>query len=286
MLLKSSPNKDIPLWKGVLIFLVFLYCFFVFGVTLFQRSFIFNVDTTFKRPEELGFENIKLVQIPTHDGELLNAWFQPPLNHDLKRRKFILFFHGNGLSLASNAVIINNIMKFGDGILAIDYRGYGGSTGTSDHINFYEDAETTILWLKKQDINIENVIVVSYSLGTALGARIAQTENIAGAIFIAPFSSIKDIAQNYLPFVPVGLLLQQDMEPMKDIAQAKSSVFVIHGVNDWIIPEKFGKKFYSLAAEPKQMISIQHEGHGLPFHYDFLKLPQLQEYLKKISSYE
>src|SRR5262249_61758416 len=56
---------------------------------------------------------------------------------------FLLYFHGNGGSLAWRAQRFRLLTADGIGLLALSYRGYGGSTGRPTEAGFLKDALAT-----------------------------------------------------------------------------------------------------------------------------------------------
>ena len=68
---------------------------------------------------------VEVVTIDTEDGVTLEAWYvAPPEN-----RPLILYFHGNGGNITGLGGQMKLFIELGVGVLAIDYRGFGNSTG-------------------------------------------------------------------------------------------------------------------------------------------------------------
>ncbi len=83
----------------------------------------------------------------------------------------------------------------GFSVLAIDYPGYGESTGvpsreanTASLKAVYEYSTNT----RKYDA--EKIICVGYSVGTAMAIALADMHPPAGIVLFAPFSSDRDMA--------------------------------------------------------------------------------------------
>ena len=75
-------------------------------------------------PAEFGVE-FSAMSIDARDGERLHAW----LLRSPSPRARIVYFHGNGGNLSIWAPILSDIARHVYDILAVDYRGYGLSTG-------------------------------------------------------------------------------------------------------------------------------------------------------------
>ena len=279
---KNSTRKITQRWRVLLIVLIIGYVVVLVVLSTFQRYLVFQPDRTFIEPAEAGMTDFELVKIHTSDGETLNAWYTIQKG-EKSRGKFILFFHGNGLSLAKNRNAIANLARYANGMLAIDYRGYGGSTGVTDADGLYDDARSTVAWLKQQGISMENTVVVSWSLGTALAARTARTEKVAGAVFFSPYSTIRDVAKSRFPIFPVDLLLKHNLDPAADIAHVTAPILVLHGDSDWVVFWTLGKKFFEAATGSRKMITMENDGHSFirdPHSHAF---EYLGDFLEKIA---
>ena len=77
-------------------------------------------------PQSVGLTGFAAVEIRTEDGEVLDAWWAPP---PAPGRGVVLFLHGTPSTLADTVWRLPDLQKSGFGATAIDYRGYGASTG-------------------------------------------------------------------------------------------------------------------------------------------------------------
>src|SRR5918996_150828 len=65
------------------------------------------------------------LRIQTEDGETLHGWW---LEHPRPRAQ-VIFWHGNGGNLSLWLEVIVELRRRGFSVMAVDYRGYGLSTG-------------------------------------------------------------------------------------------------------------------------------------------------------------
>src|SRR5688572_11570854 len=79
-------------------------------------------------------------KIPTADGETLHAWWLP---HPSPRAQ-IVYWHGNGGNLSLWMPVLVDLQKRGFSVLAVDYRGYGASTGRPSEAGLYRDADAAL----------------------------------------------------------------------------------------------------------------------------------------------
>src|SRR6185503_8840732 len=90
-------------------------------------------------PRALGLE-FRDLSIATRDGERLSAWWIEPRD----ARVEVVYFHGNGGNLSTWLPILAQIVRRDCAVLAVDYRGYGVSTGVPSETGLYRDADATL----------------------------------------------------------------------------------------------------------------------------------------------
>src|SRR5262249_59569280 len=77
------------------------------------------------------------VVLQTQDGEKVIAWHVSPHGE----KPVVLYFHGNGGALSMRAGRFRKLVADGTGLLALSYRGYGGSSGSPTETGLIADAE-------------------------------------------------------------------------------------------------------------------------------------------------
>ncbi len=249
------------LLKGFIIFGIIAYMGVVAFLFIYQRELIFVPNPVQHNPHAIGFDNFESVTIPTRDGERLMAWYKKPEHGG----KVILFFHGNGGELSAYAPALKELEPMTDGFLAVDFRGYGGSSGQASAKGLLEDALSSVIFLEKQGISTDRIIVVGFSIGTGLAVHIAAQNPVSALVLLAPYTSLYDLVQNRFPFIPpfiIKHLLTENIDVMADIGAVKAPLLVVHGMADGIIPYHFGKKLFDAAPSPvKRHVALDYQGH-------------------------
>ncbi len=121
-----------------LLILIFVsYAFVVVAVTVFQRRLQYFPDRNIARPAAAALDGVEDLRLETQDGETLVAWYIPARGG----RPLILYFHGNGGSLVDRAFRFRLLAESGYGVLAVSYRGYGGSSGSPSEAGLMRDGE-------------------------------------------------------------------------------------------------------------------------------------------------
>lgn len=96
-------------------------------------------------------------------------------------------------------------------VLAIDYRGFGKSTGTPSETGLLHDGAAAVDWaMHVAGIPASRIIIMGQSLGTAVTSAVGehfalQGIEFAGIILIAGFSSLPTLLSSYAAagFIPV-----------------------------------------------------------------------------------
>src|SRR5919197_387356 len=89
-----------------------------------QRSMMYFPDTARTSPATAGLPQADEIVLDTSDGEKVIAWHVPPR----AEKPVVLYFHGNGGALRLRAWRFRALVADGTGLVALSYRGYGGST--------------------------------------------------------------------------------------------------------------------------------------------------------------
>src|SRR5205807_870189 len=103
---------------------------------LTQRAIQYFPERFRTAPAAAGLPQAQEVVLETADGERVIAWHVPPRGG----KPVVLYFHGNGGSLAYRVDRFQKLVSPGTGLLALSYRGYGGSTGKPTEAGLIEDA--------------------------------------------------------------------------------------------------------------------------------------------------
>jgi pimeloyl-ACP methyl ester carboxylesterase len=232
------------------------YLVFVAGLYFFQRSLIFPAPQEHHAPAP-GFASITL---PTTDDLTLQAQWRAPA----PGRPIIVFFHGNGGSLALASQETQGFTQAGYGVLLVEYRGYGGNPGSPSEEGFYRDGRAAFVFLAAQGVTPARTIIVGHSLGTGTATEMAREFAFAALILLAPFTSIPDAAAQAMPYAPVRWLVRDRFDNLAKLPHLRMPVLILHGTADSIVPFALGERLAEVApsatfnAVPKadHMISI------------------------------
>lgn len=249
-----------------------LYAVAVGALALRQRDLIYLPDGSALSPEEAGFEGAERIRLRTIDGETLAGWLKPPA----EGRALLLYFHGNAGALASRARRFGLMTQRGDGLLAVEYRGYPGSTGAPSEEGLLRDADAAMSEAVSRGYEPGRIVLVGESLGAAAATALAGKRAVAGLVLESAFLSMRDEAARRFPWAPVSLLLADAWRSDKRIAAVRAPLLQIHGLNDEVVPLEAGQRLFALAREPKIWRVAALSGHqaleeAMPQFLDFVE---------------
>jgi hypothetical protein len=131
--------------------------------------------------------------LATEDGEKLDAiWVQSWLTQLVP----ILYLHGNASDLRDKAPRIQLLAELGFSILAVEWRGYGKSTGAPSQQGLLLDAEAALDWLRHRT-DLSQVVVLAESIATGVAVELAAKHKVRALVLEAPFFSAVDLAKRY-----------------------------------------------------------------------------------------
>lgn len=222
-----------------------------------QRDFIFPIpQTTRTAPEAAGFAQAEEHRLTTADGETIIVWHVPAR----PSRPAIIYFHGNGDFLAAQVGRFQKLTADGNGLIAVSYRGYAGSSGAPSEQGLLQDAAAAYAFAKAR-YDARQIVLWGFSLGTGVATALAAENAIQKLVLEAPYSSMADAAAIHFPYVPVRWLLRDQFRSDLRIARVAVPVLIMHGDRDRTIPVRLGQRLFELAREPKQFMRFPQGGH-------------------------
>ena len=236
---------------------VAIYILMVVGLAVFQRRLQYFPDRHLVDPAQAGMSGVEDLRLTTADGETLVAWYVPAKDgHPL-----ILYFHGNGGALVDRVPRFLALTASGYGLLALSYRGYGGSTGSPTQKGLMEDAETAYLEARARGYDGDRIVLVGESLGTGVAIALAATHEAAALVLDSPYTSAVEVAAAHYPIFPVIWLMFDRFRSDLAIGDVHIPILVLHGDEDDVIPINLARRLFELANEPKTFMVVSGGQH-------------------------
>ncbi|MEY9591294.1 fermentation-respiration switch protein FrsA (DUF1100 family) [Bradyrhizobium yuanmingense] len=243
--------------KWIAIVLLTVYCAGLLVLYVRQREMLFPIPPAGRTaPDAAGLPEAQEHVLTTSDGEQVIVWHVPAK----PGRSVILYFHGNGDFLAGRVGRFKAMTADGTGLVALSYRGYGGSSGMPSEQGLLRDAAAAYAFTTAR-YAAERIVAWGFSLGTGVAVALASEHRVGKLILEAPYTSTADIAGSSFWFVPVRLLMRDPFHSDQRISRVTVPLLVMHGTNDLVISIVFGERLFALAREPKRFVRIEGGGH-------------------------
>jgi fermentation-respiration switch protein FrsA (DUF1100 family) len=236
---------------------VIIYGGFVALLYLAQRSLQYFPERRRTVPSAVGLSKAEEVVLDAADSERVIVWHVPPCDG----QPVFLYFHGNGGSLRWREERFHDLIADGSGLVALSYRGYGGSTGHPTEKGLIEDAKAAYAF-SVAHYPAERLVLWGESLGSALALTLAAENPVGCVVLEAPFTSAVDVGAQHYWFVPVRLFMKDQFRSDLRAGKVTAPVLVVHGENDLVVPMALGKCLYGLIRAPKRFVSVAGAGHN------------------------
>ena len=164
----------------------------------------------------------------------------------------------------------------GYGILALEYRGFGGSSGHPSEPGLITDGLTGYDYIAAKQPGAK-IAVFGDSLGTGVAVALATQRPVAGLMLDSPYASARRLAQQSYPWLPISLLLKSSWQSEDRIRAVTAPVFIAHCDADRRIPLSEGKRLFEAANQPKKIIVLPGCGH-VETWVDPVKTAALQDF--------
>jgi fermentation-respiration switch protein FrsA (DUF1100 family) len=199
------------------------------------------------------------VSVITDDRVRLHGWYIPRP----QAQRVVLFFHGNAGNISHRGDSIAIFHRLGLNVFIFDYRGYGRSEGSPSEPGLYRDAAAAWRYLTEtRGFDPGQIVLFGRSLGGAVAAQLAATQQPAALILESTLSSARDFARSVFPLLSRLVVVRYDFDTVASLARVHCPVLVIHSPADEIMPFALGEKVYAAAGEPKRLVKLQGDHNG------------------------
>ena len=254
-----------------------IYGVVVLAVYLGQRGLQYFPEKDLGDPKIPEALSAKILKVQTEDGFQNIAWFAPPRESD---GKVIVHFHGNGGNISHRAATASFYQKLGYGILLCEYRGYGGNPGSPTEQGLYRDGRACVNYLLDNGYRLDQLVFYGESIGSGVAVQMAVEFQPRRLVLEAPFTSAVAVAKTAYAFLPVDMMMLDRFESIDKIEKVKTSLLVIHGTDDRVVPYELGKKLFEAAKHPKEFVTVEKGGHSNL--YDFKVGEKVVEWLQRM----
>ncbi len=207
----------------------------------------FTLDSTYAIDTAL----IRLMTLesgPTDDRETIYAVYVGDID-SIAHDTVILYCHGNAgnmdyywqrVKLLANAGGKNRF-----GVMFMDYRGFGRSTGKPTEAGMYYDVDACMKWLKSNGLTDDRLIMQGFSLGCAPSTELTanpRTLQPSKLILEAPFASFDYMVQDIAKLSLMGSFYTNlEVDNAEEIKKIEEPFMWMHGVADSYVGIQHGE---------------------------------------------
>lgn len=235
------------LWVIVLGLLVGMYGALTAYAGLLSDRLLFHPGMgSFREPQDM-------LRLPDGQGGTVAALFLP----NPKAKHVLWFFHGNAEDLGDIEPFLREVQQHGFAVFAVEYPGYGYSTGRPSEAAIYAATRVGLDFLRREKgVAPDRIIAFGRSLGGGPAVELAARERLAGLVLQSTFASAFRVVTHWriLPF--------DKFDNLGRMSRVTCPVLVMHGREDRVVPFNHGERLYAAVAGPKQKLWVNLAGHN------------------------
>lgn len=221
---------------GWLVFIYVAVCALTWGL---QDFLVFPGERTQGRADAAPFEgdDSQIIHLKTADGTPVVGFYAPVARAGDRPGPAAIYFYGNAMSASGCFEESQHLRQLGLNVLVAEYAGYGLSGGKASERSLYATADAMYDYLlTRPDVDPHRIIAVGWSLGAAVATDLASRRPVAGLAAFSAFTSMPDMAQKRMPFLPARWLVSYRFDNRAKFAEMRCPIFLAHGVHDSLIP--------------------------------------------------
>jgi len=221
-----------------------------------QRSLMYFPDVSHTTPAAAALPEAQEVSLKASDGTPITVWHVAPQDG----KPVILYFHGNGGALKYRVERFRKLIGAGIGLVALEYRGYGGLAGSPSEPGLIADADAAYAFAVAH-YPPQQIVLWGESLGTGVAVALAAEKPVGRVILEAPFTSALAVGQQRYWYLPVRFLMKDQFRSDERIGKVTAPLLILHGMQDRTIPYAMGEHLFELANKPKHIVRFVDGGH-------------------------
>ncbi|WP_223890736.1 alpha/beta hydrolase [Sulfurovum sp. TSL6] len=255
MMENAIKGRKMVSFIAVLSIAYVLMCFLLF---LFQRQMIYLPTS------EVSVRDTAYTVLDT--GEVrIKVWTLNP-----GKEKALIYFGGNAENVAYNIDDFRTL--FADRtVYLVNYRGYGGSSGSPYEEGLYSDALFVYDHFIKQHSALSTM---GRSIGGAVATYLASKRDVDKLILVTPFDSAVSVGKKLYRFFPMDLIVKERLDSAGRANKITTDTLIIVAANDRIIPyENTQNLIDSFKYREIEVVRLSDVGHNTVHHHpDYKKV--------------
>jgi uncharacterized protein len=197
-----------------------IYAALCLALFLAQRSFIY-----FPQPKTTS-DNSTTLTLNVDGERIVIATRARESSHA------VIYFGGNAEDVSRSLPTLADAFPERS-LFAMNYRGYGGSTGKPSEIALIADA---LALFDRVHVDHPHIIVIGRSLGSGVAIHIASERPVERLVLVTPYDSLAEIAASQFRYFPLSWLMLDKFESWRYAPKVTASTQLIAAQNDEVIP--------------------------------------------------
>lgn len=231
-------------------------------------GFLGPLKTDFMMPDQLGLQHEE-VFIATGNGGQLRLWMIPAAG----AKQTVLLCMGNQGNVSTHLAYAKILVDGGFNVAMFDYQGFGKSTGDASVLTLYTDTcRAAEFLITDRMLDPKDIGCFGVSLGSALAVSVAAKFQL-GAVAIEdtllPTKMLDQAAENLpsdfaskVALRTVRNVILPQVDPLTTVKQLKCPIFIMHGVNDPLLPVAGSIELANAVNSPKRVWLMEGAGHA------------------------
>lgn len=175
---------------------------------------------------EANLPGVKSIRLPSGDATLKIWAVERP------GPRALVYFGGNAEDVSANLAPFSSVIT-DHSLYLVNYRGYGGSTGSPSESALIADANAVYDHLHTRYTEIS---VMGRSLGTGVAVQLAAARQVRRLVLVTPYDSLANVAGAHFPMFPVAFLMRDRYESARFARAVRAPVLAVIAGDDEIIP--------------------------------------------------
>ena len=238
------------------ILLLIISC--TFAMDILVRNMLYPAPTIrVPEPPPPPLEELVLI---SSEGDRMIAWLNA-----LDDGPAVLFLHGNGENLETlrRVGLFEEFRRLGASVLAVDYPGYGRSSGKPSESGLIAGGRAGFQALAER-FPTRPKFIVGWSLGAAVAVQTAvpHQAELAGQIFLSAWHDLPTVASKIFPEILVRIALRDRYLSGGAADDLTVPTLVIHGELDRLIPVDQGRRLFERLPAGSRFVGLDGVGHN------------------------
>lgn len=198
------------------------------------------------------------VVLDVPDGVRLHGWLVR--GEGGNQNPLLIYFGGNAEEVSTFLAEASAYAEKGWSVLLMNYRGYGLSEGNPGEKELFSDAVFIYDSLASQGGG--RVALMGRSLGTGVAVYLASVRPVTGVVLVSPFDSLREVAGEHYPWLPVSLLLKHPFDSMSRAGSIDAPLLALVAENDELVRPSRSVRLAEHWGGPRTIRVVDSAGHN------------------------